>query len=288
METKKCSKCNIKKSISQFYKNKSHKDGLYRQCKQCVKKYRIKYHQKPEIKEKTIKYQAEYFQRKRKAYRKNPEEMKKRNDYAKEYNQWPEVREKRIRYRTKYYQKNKERIKEKRKRYYKKYYSQPEAKRRRKKYYQNNKERIRKKARTYQKQPHVIQKRRDYMNNYLKIKRQANPTFRLNNSIKTAIYISLKGNKKGRHWEDLVGYSLKELKIHLEKQFDDKMNWNNYGSYWWIDHIKAISLFNFIHPEDKEFKECWALSNLQPLEKIENIKKSNKYKENSNPIPLSI
>ncbi len=29
--------------------------------------------------------------------------------------------------------------------------------------------------------------------------------------------------------------------------------------------------------QDQEFKECWALSNLQPLEAIANIKKGNKY-----------
>ena len=54
------------------------------------------------------------------------------------------------------------------------------------------------------------------------------------------------------------------------------MTWDNYGSYWWIDHIKPRSLFKYEKPEDKEFKECWALKNLQPMEKIANIKKGNK------------
>jgi len=55
------------------------------------------------------------------------------------------------------------------------------------------------------------------------------------------------------------------------------MNWNNYGSYWHVDHIKPVALFNFNAPDDKEFKECWSLENLRPLEKIENIKKGKKY-----------
>ena len=89
--------------------------------------------------------------------------------------------------------------------------------------------------------------------------------------------------KAGRRWETLVGYTLKELMEHLESKFEPWMNWGNYGAYeeerlkWHIDHIRPKSLFIFISPEDKEFKECWALENLQPLEAIKNIQKSNNY-----------
>jgi hypothetical protein len=61
------------------------------------------------------------------------------------------------------------------------------------------------------------------------------------------------------------------------------MNWENWGRAekgklkWNIDHRAPKSSFNFTSSEDKEFKECWALENLQPLEAIENIKKSDKY-----------
>ena len=74
----------------------------------------------------------------------------------------------------------------------------------------------------------------------------------------------------------MAGYTKDDLVKHLEKQFDDKMNWANYGSYWWIDHIKPRSAFHYTTAEDPEFKECWSLSNLQPMEKIANIKKGNK------------
>ena len=55
------------------------------------------------------------------------------------------------------------------------------------------------------------------------------------------------------------------------------MNWSNYGSYWWIDHKKSRSLFKYEKTEDQAFKDCWCLANLQPMEKIENIKKGNKF-----------
>jgi len=47
---------------------------------------------------------------------------------------------------------------------------------------------------------------------------------------------------------------------------------------WHVDHIKPQSLFNFESPEDVEFKQCWALENLQPMSAKENRKKSNKYR----------
>jgi len=46
---------------------------------------------------------------------------------------------------------------------------------------------------------------------------------------------------------------------------------------WVIDHKKPRILFNYINPEEQAFKDCWCLANLQPLEKITNIKKGYKF-----------
>jgi hypothetical protein len=43
MEEKVCSKCKIPKSITEFVKNKSTKDGYHHQCKECCATQRIKY-----------------------------------------------------------------------------------------------------------------------------------------------------------------------------------------------------------------------------------------------------
>ena len=53
------------------------------------------------------------------------------------------------------------------------------------------------------------------------------------------------------------------------------MSWDNYGK-WHIDHIIPIDFFIFTKPEDQEFQYCWSLNNLQPLWRLDNIKKSNK------------
>lgn len=71
-------------------------------------------------------------------------------------------------------------------------------------------------------------------------------------------------------------YTIQQLYDHLEKQFDPNMSWSNYGSYWDIDHIIPQSKLPYDSMEHPNFQKCWALSNLRPLEHIENIRKGNK------------
>lgn len=106
-----------------------------------------------------------------------------------------------------------------------------------------------------------------------------NPLFRIQDAMSRQIYFSLKRKKAGRHWETLVGYSLEDLKQHLESQFTSDMRWDNYGlkGYWTIDHKIPRSWFHFKSSHDKEFKRCWALSNLQPLQNHINFSKGNRY-----------
>ena len=122
-----------------------------------------------------------------------------------------------------------------------------------------------------------IQRNPEYMNQYYKQLRKESPKYRLDCNMGIAIYQALKERKGGRRWELLVDYTLKGLMEHLESQFDDKMNWENYGSYWQVDHIRPRSLFKYTFPEEQEFKECWSLKNLEPLEKIANLRKGNTF-----------
>lgn len=106
-----------------------------------------------------------------------------------------------------------------------------------------------------------------------KSKKRKTPSGKLSHNISVLIWQCLKRNKNKWHWEILVGYTLNQLKTHLEKQFNSSMSWDNYGPYWHIDHIIPIAAFNFTGPEDIDFKKCWALSNLRPLEALKNVKK---------------
>jgi hypothetical protein len=64
---------------------------------------------------------------------------------------------------------------------------------------------------------------------------------------------------------------------HLEKQFTNGMTWENRNE-WHIDHIIPQSLWKYETYDDREFKQCWALCNLQPLWAEDNLSKGNRIK----------
>jgi len=100
---------------------------------------------------------------------------------------------------------------------------------------------------------------------------------RLSHNISTGINNSIKrGTKDNKHWEDLVDFTLDQLKKHIEKKFKQGWTWDNYGTVWHIDHKTPVSVFNFERPDDIDFRLCWSLKNLQPLGAKENIIKGNK------------
>lgn len=152
-------------------------------------------------------------------------------------------------------------------------------------YYQNNKKEICRKMRLLYRLKHPIVLRKKRSKNEILIRRRKrenariknDPIFRLKRNVGNIIYLSLKTNKAGRKWEELVGYSLKKLKDHLEFKFQKGMNWNNYGNQWHLDHIKPRSLFIIKSKDCPEFKKCWSLDNLQPLWAKENMSKGNRY-----------
>jgi len=90
---------------------------------------------------------------------------------------------------------------------------------------------------------------------------------RMSQSIREA----LRGATRRRKWEDLLGYSVDELKAHLESQFTEGMTWNKFfGGGIHIDHIIPRMNFNYTSPNDLQFKQCWALLNLRPIWPTEN------------------
>ena len=109
-------------------------------------------------------------------------------------------------------------------------------------------------------------------------RRRTDPSFRLKCNTRTAVYTCLKEANvaKYRSTFQLLGYTIEELMQHLEKQFTEGMKWDNYGQ-WHVDHIRPMSSFKFESPDDPEFKECWALNNLQPLWWPDNLSKGPRY-----------
>jgi hypothetical protein len=97
---------------------------------------------------------------------------------------------------------------------------------------------------------------------------------RLEDSISSGVNRGIvNGSKHGRRTFETLGYTRDELYSHLEAKFKDGMSFDNYGD-WHIDHIVPLSAHNYETPDDIDFKRAWALENLQPLWKGENLKKS--------------
>lgn len=107
------------------------------------------------------------------------------------------------------------------------------------------------------------------------LKKYHTPNGNLNTRMSSQIKRSLKRNKAGRRWETLVDFTLSDLKIHLEKQFTENMNWESFikGDIH-IDHILPLELFQFESEKDIQFKICWGLNNLRPLWASDNSSKN--------------
>lgn len=96
----------------------------------------------------------------------------------------------------------------------------------------------------------------------------------INDRMSSSINSALKSNKAGKNWENIVGYSLTELKSHLERLFKPGMSWDLfYKGKIHIDHVIPKSCFHYLSYESISFKKCWELNNLQPMWAEENLKK---------------
>lgn len=73
--------------------------------------------------------------------------------------------------------------------------------------------------------------------------------------------------KASRRTLDILSYSFDDLASHIEAQFSEGMNWENYGE-WHIDHIDPLSAM--LGRGERDPSIINALSNLRPLWAKEN------------------
>ncbi|CAB4163469.1 hypothetical protein UFOVP814_28 [uncultured Caudovirales phage] len=101
--------------------------------------------------------------------------------------------------------------------------------------------------------------------------------FTLTHRLRALVRVSLKENRKSKRLVELLGFSVDELRSHLERQFTKGMDWSGYLSgKIHVDHIVPISNFDITSADCEEFKACWSLSNLRPMWASENWSKSDK------------
>lgn len=103
-------------------------------------------------------------------------------------------------------------------------------------------------------------------------RRRQNPQYRIEATIRARVHRTLTRGRKNAPTFIMLGYSVSDLREHLERRFLPGMTWQNYGQ-WHIDHVRPLSSFAYDSPNDPAFRNAWALTNLQPLWAADNIRK---------------
>lgn len=235
MIKKTCTKCQAEKEITEFHKSKDGKFGVRAICKVCIRQMDRDYYAKH--REEISPKKNEY---QKEYYRNNPEKVKKyqmeRYLKTRVLKGRPKADpEARKQYSIRWRQENKERL------------SVLE-----KKWKLENSDKLREQGRA----------RREIPENKIKA------------NLRNRIWCALKGVCYSEKSRELIGLPLSEYMEYLECQFDENMNWENYGSYWSVDHVIPLSKFD-LNSHDKRVL-AFNFRNTRPLNNYDNIKKSDK------------
>lgn len=101
-------------------------------------------------------------------------------------------------------------------------------------------------------------------------KRKVNINYRIKKSLAARLRNVL--DKKDTTM-NYIGCNIHYLREWFEFNFTPEMTWDNYGTYWSIDHIIPVN--NFDLTQEKEKLRCWNWSNLVPVPVKYNASKKN-------------
>ena len=121
---------------------------------------------------------------------------------------------------------------------------------------------------------------RDKINAYKK-KRMEDPQHKIIARLSSRIRIAVKtqSSNKARKTAEMLDCDLPFFFRWLEYNFTSYMNYDNYGTYWHLDHNIPFSHYDLSDIEQQ--LECFKWNNIFPLEKIKNITKGSVIKNNS-------
>lgn len=121
----------------------------------------------------------------------------------------------------------------------------------------------------HKKTPEYREQQRIYAFN----RRKTNALYKLKKTLRNRTRLALKRKRwaNNSRLQDYIGCSLPDLKLHIERQFQPGMSWNNHGS-WHIDHIIPL---DSAETAEAMYKLCH-FTNLQPLWSTDNLKKGSK------------
>jgi hypothetical protein len=179
-------------------------------------------------------------------------------------------REKRLAQMREWRSKNREADLQKKRDYYKQ--NKERLSKIKKQYYKENREKILAADKLYK----ALHK--DELREYRRIRNQERYNndidFKIKKKLKARLYAAMKNNYISGIAIKNLGCSIEELKKYLESKFQPGMTWNNYGRGGWeVDHIRPLSSFDLT--KEDQVKIACHYTNLQPLWREDNLKKSN-------------
>lgn len=119
-----------------------------------------------------------------------------------------------------------------------------------------------------------IERSREIKRNYKIRRRERDPLFKIEESLRSSIKRYIKGKKQKSTFE-ILGIDIDDFKCYIESKFTEGMTWDNYGE-WHLDHI-IPQIYS------KNLEELYNLNyyiNFQPLWKLDNLSKSDKIPNN--------
>jgi len=159
------------------------------------------------------------------------------------------------------------------------------VKRHRNNYVNNNREKISQSAKkTYYKYHDYYRnqknqywnKNKEQLTDMVKRKKQENPFLRLYDAYRSRVYAYFVGKNKSISTMKMLGCSQKDFRDHIEKQFQEGMNWDNYGiDGWHIDHHIPLASAQ----TEEDLIRLNHYTNFQPLWAEDNLRKSDKISE---------
>ena len=89
---------------------------------------------------------------------------------------------------------------------------------------------------------------------------KTNMNYRIKKSIAARLRTVLVKNNSTMNY---IGCNIQYLREWFEYNFTEQMNWENYGSFWSIDHIIPVCKFDLTNENEK--LQCWNWTNLMPV-----------------------
>ena len=138
---------------------------------------------------------------------------------------------------------------------------------------ERNRDKIRARKREFRR--HNTDKINEYFRDYMQKRRKNDPCFKAMGNMRRTFSRLCEGVKIGKtankRFAEFFGCTEECFCNYIEMQFTPEMSWENWGTYWQLDHIIPISLCK---GEKEIFKRLSHFTNLQPLIAFDNMSKA--------------